>query len=84
MKVSSDVTQITFSWTAALDNGSPLTTYDVYWNSGSGTSYSLLSQNVGVVTQFTTQGVVADLTDGALYRFKVLPYNLVGAGDVSD
>lgn len=84
LKVSADTTQITFSWTAAVDNGSPLTDHKVYWNAGSGSTFSLLEEDLGVISQYSTAPTTADLTDGAIYRFKVVALNAVGPGTVSD
>lgn len=41
-KYSADSSQITIRWTAATANGSPITKYNVYWDAGYGTSYTLL------------------------------------------
>ena len=49
-KVSSDITQCTFSWTAAANGGSPLTGYKVYWNNGSGSTFTLLQDGLAVIT----------------------------------
>ena len=37
-----------------------------------------------MVTQYSTTPAVADLTDGAEYRFKLVAYNAVGDGAASD
>lgn len=83
-KVSADVTQITFNWVAADPQGSPLLGYKIYWNNGSGTTNILLESALDVVTQYSTTQAVSDLTDGAEYRFKLVAFNAVGDGDISD
>lgn len=82
-KVSANTEQITFSWVAAPEQGSPLLGYKVYWNNGSGTANTIIQSNYAVATQYSTTEYVADLTDGAEYRFKLVAFNAVGDGAVS-
>jgi hypothetical protein len=61
-------TSITVDWTAltAPDNGnSDITTYNLYWDSGTGTSSISLTDSL--VTTYTVSG----LTAGTTYLFKV-------------
>lgn len=83
VKGTSDATQITFSWTHAPDNGTPLTNYDVYWNAGSGSTFTVHKASIGVVNTYSTSPTTADLTDGSLYKFKVMAHNVVGSGLLS-
>jgi hypothetical protein len=39
---TADTSQITIRWTAASPNGSAITKYNVYWDAGYGTTYTLL------------------------------------------
>lgn len=64
-KLTADVSQITFSWTAADAQGIGILGYKVYWNNGNGAANTLLKADLGVVTQFSTSPLVADLNDGA-------------------
>jgi hypothetical protein len=41
-KYFADSSQITNRWNAATANGSPINKYNVYWDAGYGTSYTLL------------------------------------------
>ena len=44
----------------------------------------MLKADLPVVTQFSTSTEVADLTDGADYRFKLVAFNAVGDGAFSE
>ena len=44
----------------------------------------LLESEIDVVTQYTTTSAVADLTDGAQYRFKLVAFNAVSDGAASE
>ena len=58
--------------------------YKVYWNDGAGAANTLLKADLDVITQFSTSSVVADLSDGVDYRFKLVAFNAVGDGAFSE
>jgi hypothetical protein len=57
--------------------------YRVYWNQGSGGSFFILEDSIGIVNQYSTTTTLADLDDGVEYRFKVVAMNAVDYGAVS-
>ena len=69
---------------AADPQGSPLLGYRIYWNNGSGAANQLLVEDLDVTTEFSTSPTVSDLNDGAEYRFKILAFNAVGDGLISE
>ena len=69
---------------AADSQGSPLLGYRIYWNNGAGTANQLLVEDLDVTTEFSTSPTVSDLNDGAEYRFKILAFNAVGDGLISE
>ena len=75
---SANTDQITISWTPSIDNGSPISNYHLYWNNGSGTSFSELERLAGNSNDYTTYQTVSDLTDGSIYEFKLIAFNAVG------
>lgn len=82
--VSSDTTQITFSWTAPLSGGYPITSYKIYWdNNSNGASFSLATPSsvTGTTTQVTVQTAIQV---GKVYQFKVSAVNLIGESQLSN
>lgn len=57
----------------------------MYWNSGAGSSYSILSSGLPLTTQFSTTSVEPALTlqSTTPYKFKVIARNAVGYGFLS-
>lgn len=69
-------------WTAlsGTDTGnSPITSYALYWNSGSGSVANVLVTEALITTyQFTS------ITGGSTYYFNVIARNIYGTGTVSN
>ena len=71
-------TRVDLSWTAAVANGSPITSYQYRYRKSGTSSWSGWS-GVGVVTSYTVSG----LSSGASYAFEVRAVNAVGAGSAA-
>ena len=71
-------TRVDLSWTAAVANGSPITSYQYRYRRSGTSSWSGWS-GVGVVTSYTVSG----LSSGASYAFEVRAVNAVGAGSAA-
>ncbi|MEM9045338.1 MAG: fibronectin type III domain-containing protein [Pseudomonadota bacterium] len=69
--------QVTLSWLAPSDGGSPLTDYLIEVDSGSG--FSVLSDGTGVSTSFVHTGLV----NGTQYTYRVAATNSIGVGAAS-
>lgn len=79
--VSSTENQIKIGFSGPSDNGgSPITDFQVWWDAGSGGSFSLAGSSLNLL-EFTTS---ANLVTGATYRFKVRATNHIGVGLDSD
>jgi len=74
---SSDPTKILISWVAPSDGGSPITSYSLYKDNGSGTFYVLYT---GLDKSYTD----ASLTAGTSYNYKILSTNNAGNSVYSD
>lgn len=74
-------TFINVTWAALTDpstGNSPITSYSLYWNAGSGTTPStLVTDSLITAYQFTA------ITGGSTYYFAVIANNIYGAGTVS-
>ena len=58
------------------DGGSPITSYGLYWNQGSGTTYYPI---VGTVSDNLNRiAVETSLTNGHAYKFKYMVKNIFG------
>jgi hypothetical protein len=81
-KTSGDETQMVISWTAlssATDIGnSAILAYNLYWDTGAGTS-ATTSLYEGLTTSYTLTG----LTSGRNYKFKIRARNVYGYGSFS-
>jgi hypothetical protein len=67
--------QIRFTWISGpSDGGAVVIDHDIYWNAGSGETYSLLAENI-VTNYFQTD---ATLSAGVTYSFRVTARNTVG------
>jgi len=65
--------------TSSSDTGnSPITSYSLYWDAGTGTTSTLLFESL--LTTYT----VSSLTGGISYKFKVRAKNVYGYGLYSD
>jgi hypothetical protein len=71
---SSAVTAVTFTWVAPANGGSPIRSYIVQSNGGSGTVFTQLA----VVGPSTLSYQAISLTTGISYEFRVLAVNDVG------
>lgn len=74
MRTSSAVKAVTFTWVAPYDGGSPITSYTVQSNQGSGTTFT----QIAVTGASTTSYQAIALTTGVSYEFRVLAVNDVG------
>jgi len=73
-------TQMTVSWVALVGTAtgnSAITSYNLYWDNGSGTT------NVQAVDSLVTSFQVTGLTGGTAYKFKVRAKNIYGEGAFS-
>ena len=78
-KFSSE-TSIGIQWTAPADNGgTPITDYQVFWDSGVGGAYTLLGNSLNTL-EYTPSYT---LNTGYTYRFKVKAVNYIGVGPES-
>jgi len=78
-KFSSE-TSIGIEWTAPADNGgTPITDYQVFWDSGEGGAYTLLGNSLNTL-EYTPSYT---LNTGYTYRFKVKAVNYIGVGPES-
>ena len=74
--VTQSTTAITFSWDESSNNGGSLVTdFSVYWNAGSGTTYTLKVASTGVSP---TQTTITSITPGTVYSFTVTATNAAG------
>ncbi|MEM9097661.1 MAG: fibronectin type III domain-containing protein [Pseudomonadota bacterium] len=69
--------EVSLSWTAPADGGSPLTDYIIEVNTGSG--YSTIADGTGTATSFVHTGLVNGLT----HTYRVSAVNAIGSGAVS-
>jgi hypothetical protein len=65
--------QVTLSWTAPSDGGTPITSYDISYNDGS------ISLNYP-----TSSTIITSLTNGQLYNFQVAAVNVIGSSPYSE
>jgi hypothetical protein len=73
-------TQIEVDWTALTSTttgNSPILSYNLYWDNGSGTT------NLQLIDLLQTSYVVSGLEGGATYMFKVRAKNIYGYGPFS-
>lgn len=78
-KFSSE-TSITIEWTAPLeDGGTPITDYQVLWDSGLGGAFVSLGSSINTL-EFTPSYT---LVTGYTYKFKVRALNFIGTGPES-
>ena len=79
---STSSTEVSLTWdaiTSSPNNGySSITEYEVWWNSGSGSTLALLT-SAGNTNTYSK----SSLTTGTTYRFAVLAKNVHGAGPLS-
>ena len=79
--VSVSTTSITVQWTAQsspTNGNSAITTYNLYWDNGSGTT------NIALIDSLVTSHTVTSLTGGTTYKFKVRSQNIYGYGAFSN
>jgi Fibronectin type III domain len=76
--VSSSSIQISWSFNNALNGGSAITDYQVYWDNGQNGLIAVASQSTGLQTTFTT--AVGNVTAGRTYGFWVVAVNFIGVG----
>ena len=78
--VAQSKTQITFSWTAGDDGGSPIRDYEIFGDEGNPlidvADFVQLADSTFLLTQYTE----LDLTPGTFYRFVVKTRNDAGVG----
>lgn len=75
-KISASTTEIYFHWTAPTDNGgTPITDYNVYWDEGTGGSFTLLGTSLNMLS-YTKSG----LSSGVTYKWKVTAINYISEG----
>jgi hypothetical protein len=68
--IATSTSQIVIDWTSPNNGGSSITSYGLWWNSGSGSTYTSLVGEVGPYTSLTytiTLGIVS----GTSYNFKI-------------
>ena len=75
--------QVTLSWTAPDDNGSPITHYQYRQSDDGGTTWDPDWTTIPDSDAQTTSYTVESLTNGTAYTFEVRAVNAVGAGPVS-
>jgi len=77
--VTQSATQINLAWTVSDNGGTPILTYRIYSNGGTGSSTfsQIVPDTGGIGTSYTiTSGLVTD----QVYQFKVLAVNALGDG----
>lgn len=67
-------TYITLIWSTPSNGNSAITSYDLYWDNGSGTS------NIELIDSLITNYTVNGLIGGTTYLFKVRAKNIYGYG----
>lgn len=80
IKGPSTDTEVQVTWSAATGTAtgdSPILTYDLYWDNGSGTA------NIELINSLVTSYTVSGLTGGATYLFMVRASNIYGFGAFS-
>lgn len=74
-------TSVTINWTTLTTNadigGTAITSYNLYWDNGTGTTSISLSDAL------TTSFALTGLSGGTTYKFKVRAKNVIGYGDFS-
>jgi hypothetical protein len=79
--VSSTQSAIRFRWNLPYNGGSPVTHFQVWWDSGDKTdTYTSYAFTVDPDTEFLVE---EHLTSGVFYAFKVIAVNAVGASELS-
>lgn len=72
--------QVSLSWTAPADNGTPISDYKVYFSTSAGGTYTLFNDGVSTATSATVTG----LTNGTQYFFKISAVNEAGESLLSN
>src|SRR5439155_755288 len=79
LQAAAGIGNVTLTWQAPSSNGgSPVTNYDIYRSSSSGTEG--LYATIGNVTSYTNTG----LSNGATYYYKVSAVNSIGSSSLSN
>jgi hypothetical protein len=73
-------TSIQISWTfdSALNGGTPITDYSVYWDQGQGGESFVAAESTGLWGTFTT--VDGTVQSGLTYSFWITAHNYIGEG----
>ena len=78
----SEQTSLTLSWIApAANNGAAITGYQILVRTGTSASFIVSIDNTNSTA---TLAIVADLSPGVQYSFKVAAINAIGTGPASD
>ena len=77
---SGGLTEIVISWTAPDDGDNPISGYIVESDGGNGGSFSQIATSGAATTTFSH----TDLTNGAVYAYRVIAKNEIGDSDPSD
>jgi titin len=75
LKATAGNTEVGLTWTAAADNGSPVTTYVVAYKPSSAATWTTFQTGSAL-----TRATVRELTNGTYYDFKVAAINGIGLG----
>src|SRR5438093_1289947 len=78
LQATGHIGNVTLSWQAPSNGGSPITNYKIYRSSSSGTEG--LYTTIGNVTSYTNTG----LPDGHTYFYKVSAVNSIGSSALSN
>ena len=68
--VSQSKTAIEIAWTAPENGGSPLISYEIHWNGGSGSTFSPIATHTDLLNLAYTKD--NNLAPGNTYEFKVI------------
>ena len=80
IRASGGLTEIVVSWTAPNDGDNTITGYIIESDGGDGGSFSQIGTSGAATTTFSHQ----DLTNGAVYAYRIIASNEVGSSEPSD
>jgi hypothetical protein len=75
---SADMSQVTIEWTPAFNGGTPIASYNIYWDAG--ISDDVIFAGTSSEQRFQATNVEA----GVFYRFKVAAVNEIGESKLSE